>query len=140
VRGGDLHSSPDVQGHVVTSAGALEHEVSGLECVQRHVREGVELRPGEVGHRDPAWAHAIFVSPEQSKVFGPAVAKTYGFPNWARAYAITAATPDEVGTGPVKEPPTLAGSTAPRAAPRGGFGATATRAAAAAAASRRRRS
>src|SRR6476660_6043457 len=48
--------------------------------------------------RTPAAAHAAIVSPEQSNVFGPAVANTYGFPSWARAYATAIAAFDDAGT------------------------------------------
>src|SRR3954470_17922688 len=46
----------------------------------------------------PAAAHAAMVSPEQSNVFGPAVANTYGLPSWARAYATAVAPLDDAGT------------------------------------------
>jgi hypothetical protein len=48
--------------------------------------------------RTPAAAHAAIVSPEQSNVFGPAVANTYGLPSWARAYATAIAAFDDAGT------------------------------------------
>src|SRR5262249_62209872 len=41
----------------------------------------------------PAAPHARMVSPEQSKHPGPAPAKQYGLPSWARAYAIAAPAP-----------------------------------------------
>src|SRR3954451_9703714 len=49
--------------------------------------------------RTPAAAHAAMVSPEQSNVFGPAVANTYGLPSCARAYATAIAPRDDGGGG-----------------------------------------
>src|SRR5258708_35433320 len=51
----------------------------------------------------PACAHAIMVSPEQSKQVGPAPALQYGLPTWACAYATAApARPLGGGGGPLE--------------------------------------
>src|SRR5437660_10652614 len=66
----------------------------------------------------PAEAYAPMVRPEQSHAFGPAAAKTYGSPIWARAKASTRETtepltgmfaPDEPDDDPPDEGATTRG-------------------------------
>src|SRR3954466_10481194 len=72
----------------------------GWSWLQLTRGNAVACEPEEWAMLTPAAPHAALVRPEQSNVFGPEVANTYGLPSCARAYATaTAARDDGAGAG-----------------------------------------